>query len=41
MATLAGRHVVQIVGVRGDVLDELRLEVRGGAGVKVLWVDKR
>jgi penicillin-binding protein 1C len=35
-----GRHVVQIVGVRGDVLDELRLEVRG-AGAKVLRVDKR
>jgi penicillin-binding protein 1C len=29
-----GRHVVQLVGARGEVLDEIRLEVRG-AGVKV------
>ena len=29
-----GRHLVQIVGARGEVLDEIRLEVRG-AGVKV------
>ncbi len=29
-----GRHVVQIVGKRGEVLDQIRLEVRG-AGVKV------
>jgi penicillin-binding protein 1C len=28
-----GRHVVQIVGTRGEVLDEIKLEVRG-AGVK-------
>ena len=28
-----GRHVVQITGARGEVLDEVRLEVRG-AGVK-------
>lgn len=28
-----GRHVVQITGERGEVLDEVRLEVRG-AGVK-------
>ena len=28
-----GRHVVQITNERGDVLDEVRLEVRG-AGVK-------
>jgi len=28
-----GRHVVQIVGMRGKVLDETRLEGRG-AGVK-------
>lgn len=28
-----GRHIVQIVGKRGEVLDEVRLEVRG-AGVK-------
>jgi penicillin-binding protein 1C len=28
-----GRHVVQIVGTRGDMLDEVRVEVRG-AGVK-------
>ena len=30
-----GRHVLQIVGPRGQVLDEVRLEVRG-AGVKSL-----
>jgi penicillin-binding protein 1C len=29
-----GRHVVQLVGSHGEVLDEVRLEVRG-AGVKV------
>ena len=28
-----GRHVVQITNERGEVLDEVRLEVRG-AGVK-------
>jgi penicillin-binding protein 1C len=28
-----GRHVVQIAGERGEVLDEVRVEVRG-AGVK-------
>ena len=28
-----GRHVVQIINERGEVLDEVRLEVRG-AGVK-------
>ena len=28
-----GRHVVQITDARGEVLDEVRLEVRG-AGVK-------
>ena len=28
-----GRHVVQITNERGEVLDEIRLEVRG-AGVK-------
>jgi penicillin-binding protein 1C len=34
-----GRHVVQIVGTRGDVMDEVRLEVRG-AGVKK-WADQQ
>ena len=29
-----GRHVVQLTGVRGELLDEVRLEVRG-AGVRV------
>ncbi len=28
-----GRHVVRIIGAQGEVLDEVRLEVRG-AGVK-------
>ena len=28
-----GRHVVQLVGARGEVLDTIRLEVRG-AGVR-------
>jgi penicillin-binding protein 1C len=35
-----GRHVVRIVGERGEVLDEVRLEVRG-AGVKAARGDKQ